>query len=108
MEATARSSTIDSEPRAASRSGARRTADAVLVLLFLAGLWVPLLGVHLGRHGWDLSTARAENRRMAAVPLALRMNDAHLTSRKAKLKAIAKLPGEFKYYLSDHFGFRSL
>jgi len=86
----------------------RRAADAVLVLLFLAGLWIPLLGVHLGRHGWDISTARAENRRMAAMPLALRLKEAHVTLPKAKLKAFAKLPGDFKYYLSDHFGFRSL
>lgn len=85
----------------------RRGSDALLVALFLAGLWLPLVGVRLGGHGWDIS-ARAENRSMAAVPTALRTKDAHITSARAKLKALAKFPGEFKYYLSDHFGFRSL
>ena len=108
MEAIAHSSTTASERAGERVARVRRASDAALVVLFLAGLWLPLLGVQLGHHGWDIAAARAENRRMAAVPTLLRLRDAHVTSTKGKLKALATFPGQFKYYLSDHFGFRSL
>lgn len=108
MEAIAPSSTIASDrPAATARSAIRRGFDAAVVALFLLGLALPLLGVRIGNHGWDIAS-RAENRRMADEPTLLRLQDAHVTSTGGKLKALARFPGQFKYYLSDHFGFRSL
>src|SRR5581483_11045214 len=115
MEATARSSTIASErpappmPPPSAQSGAklRRAADVLLVVLFIAALFAPLAGVKIGSHGWDIAQ-RAENRHMVDEPSLLRLRELHITSTKAKLKALARFPGEFKYYFSDHFGFRSL
>jgi hypothetical protein len=107
MEVIAPSSTTDSERRAIARFSSRRTADTVLIVLFLAGLWAPLLGVRMGRHGWDIET-RHENRGLAQVPTLLRAKELHINSRRARLKALVKFPGEFKYYVSDHFGFRNL
>ena len=114
MEATARSSTIASEPLCPKPSPAddprgkpRRAFDALLVVLFLTSILTPLAGVRIGHHGWDIS-ARSENRAMIPEPSLLRTGEPHLDSTRGKLKALAKFPGEFKYYFSDHFGFRSL
>lgn len=115
MGATAPSSTIASEREAPHpgapvpdrRARVRRVADAVLAVLFVAALAAPLLGVKLGHHGWDIAQ-RAENRRMSAEPTLLRLDELHVDSAKGRVKAMAKFPGEFKYYFSDHFGFRSL
>ena len=115
MEAIARSSTTASNlpaPHvppydAGPRAKVRRAADFVLVVFFIAAIFAPLVGVKVGRHGWDISQ-RAENRRMIAEPSLLRMREQHITTTKGQLKALAKFPGEFKYYFSDHFGFRSL
>ena len=85
----------------------RRATDALLVGLFLIGVFAPLIGVRIGRHGWDIAE-RAENRRMVAAPSLLRLRELHIDSARGRLKALAKFPGEFKYYFSDHFGFRSL
>jgi hypothetical protein len=74
-------------------------------LLFLVGLCAPLIGVQIGRHGWDIAS-RADKRK-SPEPQLLRLKEAHVTGVKGKLKAVAKFPGEFKYYLSDHFGFRN-
>lgn len=79
----------------------------MLIVLFLSALSAPLIGVKIGGHGWDIGS-RAENRRLAPLPTLLRLREANLTSVRAKFKAAAKFPGEFKYYVSDHFGFRSL
>lgn len=110
MEATVLSSTTGSE-RAAARPQRRtdlsRVSSAVLVVLFLVGIFAPLVGVRIGGHGWDIG-ARAENRRMAQLPELLRAEGGRAGSGKARLRAVAHFPGEFKYYLSDHFGFRSL
>ena len=115
MEAIARSSTIASErrvpeappPAAGPRAKVRRGADVLLVVLFLGANFAPLVGVKIGRHGWDIAQ-RAENRRMVAEPSLLRTRELHIATTNGKLKALAKFPGEFKYYFSDHFGFRSL
>jgi hypothetical protein len=108
MEVIARSSTTDSEPgRQARPITPKRAADALLVMLFLLGITAPLLGVRIGQHGWDVA-APAENRRMAQEPQLLRLGPSRSVSAGQKIKALAHFPGEFKYYLSDHFGFRSL
>jgi alginate O-acetyltransferase complex protein AlgJ len=115
MEAIARSSTIASErlgpealpADAGPRAKVRRATDLILVVLFLGAIFAPLVGVKIGRHGWDIAQ-RAENRRMVAEPSLLRTRELHIATTKGKLKAMAKFPGEFKYYFSDHFGFRSL
>jgi alginate O-acetyltransferase complex protein AlgJ len=115
MEAIAHSSTIASEgpgpealpPDAGPRAEVRRATDLILVSLFLVAIFAPLVGVKIGRHGWDVAQ-RAENRRMVAEPSLLRTRELHIATTKGKLKALAKFPGEFKYYFSDHFGFRSL
>lgn len=115
MEAIARSSTIASErpgpealpPDAGPRAKVRRATDLLLVVLFVGAIFAPLVGVKIGRHGWDIAQ-RAENRRMVAEPSLLRMRELHVNTTKQRLKALAKFPGEFKYYFSDHFGFRSL
>ena len=107
MEVIAPSSTTASEPVSADRTKLRRGTDVLLVVLFLAGLWLPLLGVRIGNRGWDIAS-RAENRSMAPEPTLLRLKAAHVTTIAGKLKALARFPGQFKYYLSDHFGFRSL
>lgn len=114
MEAIARSSTIASErpapqtpPGAGPRAKARRATDGLLVVLFVAGIVAPLVGVRIGNHGWDIAQ-RAENRRMMNEPSLLRLGELHINTAKGRLKALLKFPGEFKYYFSDHFGFRSL
>src|SRR5947209_16779790 len=97
MEATAPSSTIASErpgsapaqPRRGHRARVRRATDAVLIGLFLVGIFAPLIGVKLGRHGWDVAE-RAENRRMVTEPSLLRLNELHIHSAKGRLKALAK------------------
>lgn len=111
MEVIAPSSTTASDRAAAPaptapRARTRRAASAVLVALFLVGLCVPLIGVQIGRHSWDIAS-RADKRKSPA-PLLLQLNEAHGTGARDKLKAVAKFPGDFKYYLSDHFGFRNL
>jgi len=110
MEVIAPSSTIVSDPCdavAASRARVRCCADALLVILFLAGLCAPLLGVQVRSHGWDIAS-RSENRKMADEPALFGLHDSPSMSTRAKLRAIVKFPGQFKYYLSEHFGFRSL
>ena len=110
MEVIAPSSTIASKPRgaiAASRVWVRRCADALLIILFLAGLCAPLVGVRIRSYGWDI-TPRNENRRLADEPALFRLHDSPSVSTRARLIAIAKFPGQFKYYLSEHFGFRNL
>jgi len=76
------------------------------VAIFLAGICAPLFGVRLGNHGWDVGLLA--DRRKNAEPLLLRMHEAHVSGPVATMKAAAKFPGQFKYYLSDHFGFRNL
>jgi hypothetical protein len=78
----------------------------VLVALFLVGLCAPLIGVQIGKHSWDIAS-RADKRKSPA-PLLLQLDEAHVISNRDKLKAVAKFPGDFKYYLSDHFGFRNM
>ena len=106
MEVIAPSSTTDSERSIAARARVRRGADAVLIVLFIAGLCAPLAGVQIGRHRWDIAS-RSENRRLSTLPLFFRLREAHVETTRGKLRALAKLPGDFKYYLADHFGFRS-
>ena len=80
----------------------------LVILLFIAGLCAPLIGVRIRSHGWDIAS-RAENRKMADEPALFRLHDSSAApSMSTRLKALAKFPGEFKYYLSEHFGFRSL
>ena len=43
---------------------------------------------------------------MAPLPALLRPQP--LSTPREKVKAVAKFPGDFKYYLSDHFGLRNL
>lgn len=107
MEVIAPSYTTDSKRSTRTRFSGRRTADTVLVALFLAGIYAPLLGVQRGRHGWDIET-RHENRGFAKAPMLLRAGELHLNSPRARLKALLKFPGESKYYVSDHYGFRNL
>jgi alginate O-acetyltransferase complex protein AlgJ len=107
MEVIAPSSTTASDRGVAvSRARSRRATDALLVALFLAGICAPLLGVQLGRHGWDIGSLA--DRRKTAEPLLLQAGVPQLASTRGKLKALARFPGQFKYYLSDHFGFRNL
>lgn len=107
MEAIAPSSTIASDrPATVSRTRSRRITDALLVLLFLAGIVVPLLGVRLGSHGWDIGLLA--DRRKSALPMLLQHGSPALATTRGKIVALAKFPGQFKYYLSDHFGFRNL
>ena len=114
MEVIAPSSTTDSNRTASgilrgspdARTRLRRVADAALVILFVAGLCAPLIGVRIGSHGWD-AASRAD-RRKSELPVLLRLKNAHITTPVGKLKAAAKFPGQFKYYLADHFGFRNL
>lgn len=107
MEAIAPSSTIASDrTSAASRTRTRRVADALLVVLFLAGIIAPLLGVKIGSHGWDVGLLA--DRRKSPLPRLLQRGSPELTTSHGKLAALAKFPGQFKYYLSDHFGFRNL
>jgi hypothetical protein len=107
MEVIAPSSTTASNRAVAvSRTRSRRATDALLVAIFLAGICAPLLGVQLGGHGWDISSLA--DRRKTAAPLLLQRGSPALATTRGKLKALAKFPGQFKYYLSDHFGFRNL
>lgn len=78
----------------------------MLVVLFLVGTCAPLVGVRLGNHGWDVGLLA--DRRKTVEPLLLRMDEAHVHGAVPTLKAAARFPGQFKYYLSDHFGFRNL
>jgi alginate O-acetyltransferase complex protein AlgJ len=110
MEVIAPSSTTASEREAVSRGTAprtrtRRAANALLIALFLVGLCAPLIGVQFRGHGWDIAS-RAD-RRKSPEPTLMRLKEAHVTGATGTLKAVAKFPGDFKYYLSDHFGFRN-
>jgi alginate O-acetyltransferase complex protein AlgJ len=114
MEVIAPSSITASE-RAASnapaaapdaRTRARRITDVMLIAIFCAGLCLPLIGVSIGSHGWD--TASRADRRKSDLPVLLGLREARITTPAGKLKAVAKFPGQFKYYLADHFGFRNL
>lgn len=107
MEVIAPSSTTASDRAASARQSLRRGFAAAVVALFLAGISLPLLGVRIGNHGWDVA-APAENRRLSAEPTLLTLRQSHVHGAKATLKAVAKFPGQFKYYLADHFGFRNL
>lgn len=107
MEAIAPSSTIASDRTSAvSRTRTRRVTDALLVALFLAGIIAPLLGVRIGSHGWDVGLLA--DRRKSPLPLLLQRGLPELTTSRGKLVVLSKFPGQFKYYLSDHFGFRNL
>src|SRR5579884_3816700 len=107
MEVIAPSSTTDSERIATSRQRLRRAYSAALVVAFVFALWAPLLGVHVGHHGWDVA-APAENRRLSAEPALFSLHGSRGRGAKAMLKAAVKFPGQFKYYFADHFGFRNL
>ena len=108
MEVIAPSSTTASDLRTAriSRTRSRRAIDALLVVIFLAGICAPLLGVQLGRHRWDIESLA--DRRKTPVPELLERGSPESAAAWGKLRALAHFPGQFKYYLSDHFGFRNL
>src|SRR5579859_956759 len=113
MEVIARSSTTASEPSASEPRVAarplsiRRATDALLVVLFVAGIALPLLGIKFRGHGWDIA-ARGENRKLAAEPRLFHLAENGPVTTKARISGLAHLPGEFKAYLGDHFGFRNL
>lgn len=90
----------------ASRARSRRGTDALLVVVFLVGICAPLLGVQLGHHRWDIESLA--DRRKNPLPELLEHGTPVLSTGKGKIKALAHFPGQFKYYLSDHFGFRNL
>jgi len=108
MEVIAPSSTTASEPRvtAARPISIRRAADALLVVLFVAGIALPLLGMKFRGHGWDIA-ARGENRKMAAEPRIFHLGENAPVTNRARVSGLAHFPGEFKAYLGDHFGFRN-
>lgn len=107
MEVIAPSSTTDSDRSIrASRTQSRRIADALLVALFLAGIIAPLLGLRIGSHGWD--TGLLADRRQHTLPELLQRGVPELATGRGKVTAWTRFPGQFKYYLSDHFGFRNL
>jgi alginate O-acetyltransferase complex protein AlgJ len=108
MEVIAPSSTIASEPRVVARPvSIRRATDALLVSLFIAGIGIPLLGVKIRGHGWDVA-ARGENRTLAAEPRIFHLGENGPVTRRARISGWVHFPGEFKAYLTDHFGFRNL
>src|SRR5258708_4980205 len=115
-------------PEAPHRPSLLRAQQLLIVAGFLVSLWVPLIGMQgtpiNHRQGWDLAAARAENRNLAQRPGLLShvralihrssgSTDARIAKstpqlgRKQHLKALLKFPGDFKYFFSDHFGFRS-
>ncbi len=67
-----------------------RSSQIILVVLFIAALWIPLL-VMLAAPTEDIS--RSEKRRLASAPV-------------FSLATINKFAGEFEKYLNDHFGLR--
>jgi len=107
MEVIAPLSTTDSDRVAAvSRTRTRRVADALLVLVFLAGICAPLVGVRVGSHGWDIGSLA--DKRKNVEPVLFQGGAAMGATTGARIKAIAQFPGQFKYYFFDHFGFRNL
>jgi hypothetical protein len=91
---------------AVSRARTRRVADALLVLMFLAGICAPLIGVRVGAHGWDIGSLA--DRKKTIEPVLFQSGAAMGATTGAKIKAVAQFPGQFKYYFFDHFGFRNL
>jgi len=71
----------------------RRSADIVLIVLFIAALFLPAAGklLHL-----DKTLAPPEKRRLAPRPKLL-----------ANGRSLAALPAEFDAYCNDRFGFRN-
>lgn len=107
MEAIAPLSTTDSDRvTAVSRTRTRRIADALLVLVFLVGICAPLVGVRVGSRGWDIGSLA--DKRKNVEPVLFQGTAAMGATPRAKIKAIAQFPGQFKYYFFDHFGFRNL
>jgi hypothetical protein len=76
-----------------TREEGARLRDVVRIGLFALALSIPLLTMLLGL---DRGPQLTENRRLSARPtLVLRPRE------------LAALPGQFRFYFSDHFGFRS-
>src|SRR3954452_10436817 len=101
MEVIAPSSTTASEPRAAARPvSIRRATDALLVMLFVAGIAIPLVGVKFRHWGWDIAP-RGENRKLADEPRILHLGEEGPVTNKARLLALAHFPGDFKKYVED-------
>ncbi|BAN23941.1 alginate O-acetyltransferase AlgX-related protein [Caballeronia insecticola] len=67
-----------------------RTYQLTVSAVFLAGIFVPLLGM------WSSNDGNSEQRTLAPFP--------SLTLSKA---GIEQYPGEFERYINDHFGFRN-
>jgi len=107
MEVIARSSTTDSDRAALARQKLRRAQAGLTAALFVAALWLPLLGMHVRGRGWDMA-APVENRRLNPEPALFALSQSGTRGAKATLKAAAQFPGQFKYYYADHFGFRNL
>jgi hypothetical protein len=109
MEVTAPSSTTASEPRAiaARPISIRRATDTLLVMLFIAGISIPLLGVKFRQWGWDIPS-RGENRKLADEPRILHLGEDGPVTNRQRVMALAHFPGDFKKYLGDHFAFRNL
>lgn len=72
---------------------AKQVADRLLVGLFLAAVWLPLIGQTFAP---DRTAGRQEKRQLAPLP--------HLAWTRA---SIAAFPRAFEAYYNDHFGFRS-
>jgi alginate O-acetyltransferase complex protein AlgJ len=71
----------------------RRACEVLVVVVFVAGIGLPLLG---GLLGWDTGLRPGENRSLAPAP--------ELRLERGSIKAF---PKQFERYFNDRFGFRN-